>query len=397
MIDWRKRGKTATFRGVPFLVDTQDQTGGRAVVVHDYPFSESAPFTEDLGKKGKAFNVTGFVLGADYISEGRRLRVALDEAGPGELVHPVLGTRRVAVPTYRITESGGVAQFSIDFIATSTKPANPSSTVDTKANLATKVDAARVASMTAYLGKHSQSPFVLGSLVLPALELAMLISAVDVMSQTLARLPVDPQLHASFKRLFAEPLTGPFDSTAAYVGAVLESLFDGLASALLTVTVPLDVSGALLALYGFNPGVRPSSVTPARAIEQADFDSLQHLIQRFAITYASSAAATQVFTTYDEAVRVRTAITTAIDLNAEVVTDDSFPALADLRGALVEALPGPDTDLPRIQRYTPIAVVPSLVLAHTLYGDLDREEDLIQRNRVRHPAFIRGDLEILSP
>jgi prophage DNA circulation protein len=395
---WRAKQAPAKFRGVPFFVDGGERTGGRQAVVHEFPFSESAPYTEDLGMKGRGFTVDGYVIGAEYEAARDALLKALETPGPGELVHPYFGTRRVAVVTFRVSQrrtEGGFASFSIDFRETATKPENPSSTVDAKATLANKVKAAREGTKTSHVNTHTKQAYG-GDLDLPSREQALVISAVAAMTETIERLPVDPQFHAAFSRFLEHSPEVSFSLVSEYVAAVFDTIFDTLTAALLTVTGPIDVSGAILAIYDFDPGTRPSAITPARALEQADFDSLHHLVQRLAISYASSAAAVQTFTSYEEAVRVRAAITDRIDQHVEGVTDDSYPFLSDLRGALVEALPGPDTDLPRIQTYTPPAVVPSLVLAHRLYGSLEREEDLIRRNRIRHPGFIAGELEVLT-
>ena len=62
-------------------------------------------------------------------------------------------------------------------------------------------------------------------------------------------------------------------------------------------------------------------------------------------------------------------------------------------------------DLSRIERYTPTETVPALVIAQRLYGVangidalLGREADIVKRNAVAHPGFVRGGvaLEVLS-
>ncbi len=64
----------------------------------------------------------------------------------------------------------------------------------------------------------------------------------------------------------------------------------------------------------------------------------------------------------------------------------------------MRAVPGEASDLPRLLRYVPPATVPSLVLAHRLYGDVALEADLVARNRVARPGFMLGGqaLEVLS-
>ena len=117
-MSWRDRLAPASFRGVPFYVESSDYTTGRRTVEHEYPFKDDAPFTEDMGRSSRSISVDGYVLGEDYFTERDALLDALETSGPGELIHPYLGTINVAVGTVRVRESskdGGIAFFNIDF------------------------------------------------------------------------------------------------------------------------------------------------------------------------------------------------------------------------------------------------------------------------------------------
>jgi hypothetical protein len=155
---------------------------------------------------------------------------------------------------------------------------------------------------------------------------------------------------------------------------------------------------ALLAVYGFAPGPRPSTTTSNRRRERENFDALQLLAQRLVAVRAAELVLDEAFATYEEAVAARASITDLLDAQAEVVADDTYPALMQLRADVVRAVPGLDGDLPRLLAYTPIETTPSLVLAYEVYGGLGLEADVIARNRVRHPGFIVGGeaLEVLS-
>jgi prophage DNA circulation protein len=106
----------------------------------------------------------------------------------------------------------------------------------------------------------------------------------------------------------------------------------------------------------------------------------------------------QEFDSYDEAVAARDEITDLLDEQADEAADDTYPALMQLRADLVKAVPGEGADLPRLLAYTPPATVPSLVLAHRLYGDVTKELEVVARNKVRHPGFVTGgrELEVVS-
>ena len=88
-------------------------------------------------------------------------------------------------------------------------------------------------------------------------------------------------------------------------------------------------------------------------------------------------------------------------LDDESETTDSdliYVAVTDLRTAVVQAVPDPEQDLPRLARFAPRQTLPSLVVAYQLYGDAGRAEDIVARNDPRRPGFLIGgqQLEVLA-
>jgi prophage DNA circulation protein len=154
----------------------------------------------------------------------------------------------------------------------------------------------------------------------------------------------------------------------------------------------------VLAIYDYDPGLRPSATTATRLQEQTNFDAAQRLIQQLALLRAAELALDETFDSYDAAVAARDTLTDKLDDQADLATDDTYPLLTQLRADLVKAIPGSGNDLPHLIDHTPIVTVPSLVLAYKLYGNLDLESDLVARNNLRHPGFVQGGqvLEVLS-
>ncbi|MNG20327.1 hypothetical protein D3C84_1045720 [compost metagenome] len=79
-------------------------------------------------------------------------------------------------------------------------------------------------------------------------------------------------------------------------------------------------------------------------------------------------------------------------------SDDTYLSLSGLRVEIVSGIPGSGRDLPQLLDYTPPATLPALVVAHQLYGDAGRADEIVARNRPRHPGFLVGGqaLEVLS-
>ena len=84
----------ASFKGVPFYVESEELTRfGRRIVNHEYP-NTSEQFSEDTGGFPRDFNVSGFLVGDDVSDQLDALINACNE-GKGRLVLPFFGSMDV--------------------------------------------------------------------------------------------------------------------------------------------------------------------------------------------------------------------------------------------------------------------------------------------------------------
>jgi len=120
---WKEKLQKASFRGIPFFMKSADTQVGRRINTHEFPYRDDAE-VEDMGKAARGFSVSAFVIGNDYIEKRDALIEALEKRGSGILVHPYYGIMSAALTEpARISENmskkGGIAEFSISFIAVS--------------------------------------------------------------------------------------------------------------------------------------------------------------------------------------------------------------------------------------------------------------------------------------
>ena len=87
-----------------------------------------------------------------------------------------------------------------------------------------------------------------------------------------------------------------------------------------------------------------------------------------------------------------------LDIEGERAADELFGEFAAVRAQLVQAVPNADNAAARLVTYQPPITTPSLLVTWQLYEGIDREADVIARNRIRHPGFVPGgrELEIVS-
>lgn len=393
MGDWRSKMGRASFRGVEFYVETAELEGGRRTVRHEYPLRD-VPFSEDLGRKGRSFSIDGHVVGDSYLEDRDALLSALEERGPGELVHPYYGTRRVVCSGFRVREStgeGGVAVFSISFDETEEAPTFPAARSSPE-----NVDATGDAVVAALRIRAE----IAGAVALPAAYRESVESVVSGVAQALAQ-ALAPVVSTVQELAALEQLTADMEANAASLASspadALDSilaLFDALPS-----LPERDGVTALLRAAGFVASTeRPPASTSTREAEQAVYDVLDAVARVTLLVQAARLASLAAWENYEDAVGVRDQIADALDAAVEFAGDEMFAQVQQLRSDLARSVPGEDSDLPRLAVYTPPVTVPSLVLAQRLYGSIDREADICARNRVKRPGAIPGGapLEVLS-
>ena len=88
--DWLKSLFKASYKGVPFWVENDEESGGRRVVEHQFPMRDP-PFLEDLGEDLRHYDVTAYVASDNADGEAAALVAICATRGPGTLVLPTHG------------------------------------------------------------------------------------------------------------------------------------------------------------------------------------------------------------------------------------------------------------------------------------------------------------------
>jgi hypothetical protein len=386
----------ATFRGVPFFVETASRSGGRRTVTHEFPFRDD-PVLDDLGRAARVFTVEGYVLGNDYLRHRDALLRALeDTAGPGALVHPNYGNLRAICTGLTVNESiadGGMARFSIEFSEAPLQVVAPTEEPDLASDVETSANAALEAAedeLVEDFDIDDQPAFAIESLgaELAAVGAAMGdgLSAIVTSTQELARLDVELQTIASDA---ASIVRAPADAIAALVD-VLRGLTETIAES------PRAVLLALLDAYGTASEALAVGDTATRVLERANQAAIAAALRRVMAIEAARLLPSIEYETIEDATGDRDAVADALDEQAETAGDTAYPALVQLRADLYRAIPG-DAELARIVTFEQKIAVPSLLLSYQLYGAVDEwEERVIARNQAQHPGFMSGEIKVLS-
>lgn len=407
---WRDRLRSASFRGAGFLIEGAGHEGGRRIAFHEYP-QRDTPYAEDLGRRGRGTTIEGFVLGPNYMVARDALIRALDDAGPGTLVHPYLGSMSVVVDRYRVSEStgeGGLARFSMTFLE-SGRQSFPTSVLDTAFVVSDATDAA-----VASIGDAFATAFAVASYPAFVADEAVGIArqAFDLVESAGAILRNAGEPLYVLARSVTIARAGVLDLLRA--PASFASSMSAIAALMrASAATPAQAIAALRLLVAFDPP--PAATfddTASRRRQAANRPALLNLIRRAAGLEIARASATMELTSYDEAVALRDLIAELLDQlqlvagdgvadsDDPVAEDNAFQAIGRVRLAVIRDLTARGGSLERIYRYTPAITEPALVLAYRLYGDAGRADEIVARNRsiIRHPGFVPGGrtLEVLT-
>ncbi|WP_238785951.1 DNA circularization protein [Gilliamella sp. ESL0254] len=118
-MNWLNNLLPASFRGVPFQVSGTSSEFGRRNQTHEYPFRD-VPYTEDIGRSARKNKIEAFVVGDDHKEQAEKLVEAIEEEGAGILIHPILGELNVnIVGTATVSnsvENGRMSVISFSFV-----------------------------------------------------------------------------------------------------------------------------------------------------------------------------------------------------------------------------------------------------------------------------------------
>ena len=389
-----------TFRGVPFRTVDAEMRVGRRNVVNEYP-QRDLPYVDDLGRRARRFVVEAYVIGEGYRAERDALIEAFEGKGSGELIHPRYGLRKVSVDgdvsIKETPERGGMARISVTFVE-DTSNLFPSAAENTVAKVESTTNAADAATEAAFADDFS----VDGMSVLAADALKGMTAKVNGLVQMARRVTSVAGLAAIVRQ--AGLLSDSITALIRIPVVLVQSLRSIYAQVVQEVEQPLSALAELQSVFATN--TQPSGTARAgstRARGLANDVAQSDLQRRLALTnqarlLAVAMSNTDVIATSDQATALRDALVAQIDIELEVNDPPAAVAraLTNVRAAVVRDVAVRSEFLLSRAIYTPQAVLPALALAHRIYQDARRADELAARNGVPHPAFMPArPLEIL--
>jgi len=389
---WQDGYLQAKFRNVPFFIKRATYDTGRRNIKHIYPRKDEVDH-EDNGQDDKTITLDAYLLGDDYFDQRTRFEKALDAGGEGVLIHPYRGVLNVVVDRYsevEANERGRAADYTINFSIqkivqlTSAAP-----------NTRWQLSAAKDNFITAYKDNALDIYSLLNK---PAQAVADARAVLDKGLSVIEAAKKVAGSIAAFKREL-ENTKGRFIAAINNIEYLTNTFTD-------LVNFGTDLTDGLS--FGVNSSNAKDQIreqkqistissavlvdTPSDYSDDPDWPSRQ--LQDM-IGYASLAARIGMvsevpYETLEDATAGQKDLFD--DINAVMekpnISDDMFEALREAKRAAFADLQSRVINLPSIINYDSPQTTNSISLCFALYGSLDNEQDLIDRNGIIHPGFI---------
>jgi prophage DNA circulation protein len=395
----------------------------------------------------------------DYFKERNALIKALQQKGSGTLIHPFLGEKIVGVQgKAKVTETfdeGGIARFTITFVQAgkNNAPVNLIDYTNLIDNTVQQIEYRIRDTFGDYYLSTSYKRWG-GSALSPSSHALSKNTQIDDLTSFCNNIKNKLSLVKGAVQSTVNEASTILDEKIGLITSVMDDacslgafLIDTVNQILILIGIPNPVIDAvigrcsgtfrkkpielpgnyvpmfpfglslvtnLIGLTSFRGALSSVEITnQSTAVLNANRLYIQNALNIQSISVASKVAARIDYKSYDDALTISTIITDAIDVlllqlgedasnedyaeyGININVDDFFTSLETLRAVFIKAMENKGMNLARLIDYTvPPATVSSLVLAYEKYNDLNREQEIIDRNYylIDHPGFLpQGDI-----
>jgi len=398
---WKDRLVPASFRDVPFFVDSHEYRSGRDAVVHSYPQRDKA-YVEDVGRKARRYRIRGYLLGEDYLETRDALIEAVETRPLGWpfdasqiLVHPYFGKLRVLCEDFTLTETRTEGRFA-SFVATFVETAE----VEAPAEV---VNAAAVADETAGDLEDASGAPVEDDLVTEGPGILDQVrdasrAAIAAVGNALNSLP---NLNGALAEIeaFQSNVTGVINQASVLATSPAQLVNDFKAAVGGILRAADNFTDSLFAyeeLLGFDAAdLKSGGDSNTSRFADRNVDLISQLTLELAAAGAIRSIARIEFESFDEAEERRTKLAATLDGLLLSASYCSYDALLEAQTKLVQLVPADAVKLPRLLDLRLQVTEPSLVVAHRIYGDANRAAEITARNKIRRPGFVPGGVDLL--
>lgn len=391
---WLNNYLPASFRGVPFFIQSHTYTSGRRNAEHQYPGDDRVEI-EDLGKGKKRYKLSSYLVSDDYFSDRNQLIKALEQGGAGRLVHPYLGVLTVFVDgdfsASESTREGRMVRFDLTFIS-----GENTSLVQVERNTEAAVASASANMVVANVGDFisKYKPDISG-----VAFVGDMIEATDKVVTTIRRVKRVVSSVARFTELL-----NAFSNTIVTLVSKPEGLGAGLSELIRFGSIPDDKeyppapedSKEMIAemdqLITQTVSEKNAILPSLQAVSDYPLSTMYDLVILASLATASGLVATTPLKTVEDGQALGELLFPLYDIAIQdpTVSEELVITIREMRRSVLEDLTRRISGLALIADVVLVETSSSLEIVYGVNGELSEEEDFVERNSVRHPGFVAG-------
>lgn len=419
-----------SFRGVPFRTVSAATRVGRRQQLYSLPFQDDGVLGVDLGRAPQRYSLTICLIAddGDLTTQLKAMTEALETTGPGLLIHPdpAIGRKNVRIgddiDVNTNVEKGRVVEISFKAVEAAEKPQGGPS-LDSASSLLNAIDKARSAASISFSNpitglQHAVSDFVAAAHLSVLDDVLNDMRAINGAINSVLALPgqLAEQID-SISRELENLLNAPanlfkaLDDALTLMGNAVTRIVgkDGTEQDVVDVALaPLNrTRGSRGSLFG---SIGPMAILGSKAPEVPDIDTADRRAQRHGqlaiqrhfrasgLLALSKASTKSRFDTSRDAIAVRNLLSKKLlelsDTEPDLDTNLA-DALRDVAASLIRHLTLVAGSAADVTRFAPADTLPIEVIAHSLYGDAKRSDEIAARNpQIAHPSMVPGKTEI---
>lgn len=415
--DWLKTLWAASYKGVPFFVEMDQEQGSRRIVEHEFPMRD-VPFLEDLGEGVRHYVATAYVVGDSADSRASAVMQICATRGPGMLVLPLHGPNLVRCLSFereRKKDRHGYIAHNLRF-----SREGASSSIASIAMLSNQVfvaaDNAALGLAMSFLTSidfASQPSYVRDAVTdgieenVSTLDVVRTSAQVDPDVSALQRLAIQALFSDAGSAIDAPPATGtgvfateagtqsnsPLVDTVARMVEIARALGDGIKpEEAVAVFEDLAVSSQVVV-------PEPLYVTTGTVFEATIKRRNSRALRIAALTVYGEAIARMKLRDRQSAATLRANVAEHFEyelLQLQADEIDLARIITAMRDSIIEYLSRAILDLAPVITVSANLTLPSLFWSWRLYSDPLRARELVERNRVIHPSFMPQEFEGLA-
>jgi len=381
----------ASYDGVPFFFEETETSGGREIVTTALPFSDKH-VNQDIGKKVKGFSLSIYLVGKDCELDRERLEEAFNREGAFEFVHPYYGKFNARCTEYKFKYTSNVYEYvegEAAFVPEEDPKKSARSVVDLRGTVIAKAEQNLDSAKGNFAENFSivdKAKSVVDSV---SSQVSILMDSIESVRQSMRDVSEFVQTVSKIRENIQLVLNTPTDFAAR-----IQDLLT-----LTKETVSPDggfnnyVNESLAVMSSRSEASESSGSTASGLIAEID-----RLVVMSAASMAVQSVVNSSFVSADEAREMHDNVATVFEAAASSMESvDDYANLADLEATALKYLRDEMSKLAEVVELPLSASRNVLSICFDCYGNLDKLDDIIERNDIGDPLLVtRESLKVLS-